>query len=404
MSIDLSSADMQHNPYPTYAQMRQQTGPVRADVGFSKNAYFITRYADAVMVLKDPRFVNDARKLPNWDDWTKKWYIPSVLKGFINSMALADEPDHTRLRGLVHKAFTPSMIQELSARIEQMTNEYLDAAARRPVVDFIADFALPLPLNVIADMMGVSAGERDRFRRYMSNTIADVSPGDGLKLVPKLWNAFGLNGLLKRMVDDRRRSPKDDLTTALVQAEEGGNRLSEAELMAMLFLILFAGHETTVNLIGSGLLALLEHPDQFELLKTNPDLIEDAIEELLRYTNPVQHIAMRYPIEDVEMGGTVIPRYSTVMVGVAAANRDETVFENPDDLDITRSPNRHIAFGFGIHYCVGAPLARLEARIAFSTLLRRFPNSRLAEPIENLKWRGAPALRGLTRLPIRLNG
>ncbi|NDJ59545.1 MAG: cytochrome P450, partial [Chloroflexi bacterium] len=387
------------------AEMRHQTSPVRINhTTAGQSAYFITRYHDAMTVLKDPRFINDARKLPGWNDWTKKWYVPTPLKTFVDSMALADEPDHTRLRSLVHKAFTPSRVQQLAGDIERIANELLDAAASKREIDFMADYALPLPLTVIADMMGVPQPDRTKFRRWMSNTIADISPNDRLKLIPKMLNALGLNGLLKRLVEDRRRNPRDDLTTALVQAEEAGDRLSEDELIAMLFLILFAGHETTVNLIGSGTLALLQHPDQFAQLKANPDLMDSAIEELLRYTNPVQHIAYRYALEAVTLGDIEIPQYGTALVGIGAANRDETVFENPEVLNITRHPNPHVAFGFGIHYCLGAPLARLEAKIAFSTLFERFPNLQLAAPADQLQWRGAPSLRGLVSLPVRLQG
>lgn len=404
MSIDLASPEMQHNPYPAYARMRRQPGLTRVKHALSgADIHFITRYDDATLALKDPRFVNDARKLPNWDDWTKKWYIPSTLKVFVDSMALADEPDHTRLRHLVHKAFTPSIIQQLAGSMETLAHELLDRAAQKPVIDFRSAFALPLPLTVIANMMGVSPADREKFRRWMANPITDFSPKDPVGMLTKLLSAMGLNGLLKRLIADRRSHPRDDMTSILVQAEESGDRLSESELIAMLFLILFAGHETTVNLLGSGTLALLQHPEQFEMLKANPNWLDSAIEELLRYTNPVQHIAQRYLLEDVEFGGVTVPQYSQLLIGIAAANRDESIFDNPEALDITRSPNRHIAFGFGIHYCLGAPLARLEAKIAFKVLFERFPNMQLAVPADELKWVGAPALRGLARLPIRLN-
>ncbi|MDX2137312.1 MAG: cytochrome P450 [Chloroflexota bacterium] len=405
MPYDLATPAMQQDPYPIYAEMRRQ--PSLVQVGSSlttQGTYFVTRYDDAVFVLKDPRFVNDASKLPGWDDWSKKWYIPSTLKVFIHSMALKDEPDHTRLRQLVHKAFTPAMIQQLAGDIERLANELLDKAARQPVIDFRSAYALPLPLTVIANMMGVSQSDRDKFSRWMSNPITEFSTSDPVGMVSKLLSAMGLDGMLRRIIADRRRNPQSDLTTALVQAEEAGDRLSEPELIAMLFLILFAGHETTVNLIGSGTLALLQNPDQFEKLKANPDLLDSAIEEMLRYTNPVQHVAQRYTLEDVEIGGVAIPKHSALHIGIASANRDEAAFKNADQFDITRSPNRHIAFGFGIHYCLGAPLARLEAKIAFKTLLARYPNLRLAVPADQVKWRGAPSLRGLTALPVRLNG
>lgn len=402
--LDLGSRVMQHDPYPTYADLRRRSDIVRISQDFGGEAFFVTRYDDVMFVLKDPRFVNDARKLPDRDDWSQKWYIPSVVKGFANTMALVDEPDHTRLRKLVHKAFTPQRVEQMRASIETLAHHLLDRAAGREVVDFMDAFAVPLPLNVIGDMMGISAAERADFRRWMSNTISSFSAKRPLEIVPKLRNALALNGFLKRLIADRRAHPTDDLTSALVQAEADGDSFSEDELMAMLFLILFAGHETTVNLIGSGTLALLQHPDQFALLKAEPDRLDTAIEELLRFTSPVQHIAYRYPLEDVEVGGVTIPRHSTIVIGIAAANRDETIFPNPDALDITRSPNRHIAFGFGVHYCLGAPLARLEAQVAFRALLARCPNMTLAVAPETLRWRGAPALRGLTRLPLRLGG
>lgn len=405
MIVNLASPELQKDPYPAYAEMRKNSEPVFINnpTGGGK-AYFITRYHDVMAVLKDPRFASDQRRLPDADDWTKKWYIPKTLRLFGDTMALVDEPDHTRLRNLIHKAFTPKMIQDLESNIEQMAHELLDAVANQAEIDFMADFALPLPLNVICDMMGVAQRDRHKMHRWMSNTITDAATSSPLAIIPKLLNAFGLNRFLTKLVTDRRHNPQDDLTTALVQAEADGDKLSETELLAMLFLILFAGHETTVNLIGSGTLALLQQPQQFDLLKQNPDLMDTAIEELLRYTNPVQHIATRYSLEDIKIGDIDIPQYSAIMLGIGAANRDETVFENPDSLDITRDPNRHIAFGFGVHYCVGAPLARLEAKVAFEILFRRYPNLELAVPAEQLKWRGALALRGLKHFPMRLNG
>lgn len=402
MHIDINSPQMQANPYPTYAKMRQADEPVQVDHRVAgNNAYFLTRYDDVKSVLKDPRFANDRRRLPDAEDWTKKWYIPGPLKIFGDSMALADAPDHTRLRNLVHKAFTPKMIHDLESNMQQMSHNLLDEAQGKPQIDFIADFALPLPLNVICDMMGVPQSDRPKMHRWMADTITDTS-GGLLAKFPRLLNTLGLNRFLNKLIEDRRRHPQDDLTTALVQAEADGEKLSEDELLAMLFLILFAGHETTVNLIGSGTLALLQHPQQFEQLKQNRDMLDIAIEEMLRYTNPVQHIAMRYALEDVEVGGVHIPQQSTVMLGIAAANRDETIFENASAFDITRQPNPHIAFGFGIHYCLGAPLARLEAKTAFNVLLDRYPNLELAVPASQLEWRGAPALRGLKSFPVRL--
>ncbi|MFZ4813834.1 MAG: cytochrome P450 family protein [Phototrophicaceae bacterium] len=407
MIVNLKSPAMRRDPYPGYATMRQSSEPVmiRYDVD-GTNVYFLTRYTDVMTALKDPRFANDRNRLPGKGgiDLNAMWYIPKALKVLAYTMALHDDPDHARLKKLVHKAFTPTRIAEMAADIERLANEYLDQAAKQPVVDLMDAFAIPLPLTVIGNMMGISAQDRHKFRRWMGNNITDASPDEPLKAIYKLVNTMGLGGFLERLIDDRRRHPKPDLTTALVQAEDDGDQLSENELIGMLFLLLFAGHETTVNLIGSGTLALLQHPDQLEKLKADPTLLDSTIEELLRYTNPVQHVAPRYALEDVEIGGVKIAQGSTVMLGIAAANYDPDMFPNPDQLDITRNPNRHVALGFGVHYCVGAPLARLEGKIAFEVLLRRYPHMQLAAAPETLKWHGVPALRGLDKLPIQLNG
>ena len=403
--VSLSSPEMQRDPFPTYAKLRQlPTIPTLNRNVTGPKTYFVTRYDQVLSILKDPIYANDGRKIPDRDDWSKKWYIPSVMKAFADTMVLVDEPDHARLRGLVHKAFTPSMIGELAGNIEDWTNRLLDNAAKKPVCDFIADFALPLPLNIVSDMLGVALPDRASFSRWMKNNISDINMRDPIGMATKMVNAFRLNGFLKRLINDRRVHPGSDLTTALVQAESAGDKLSEVELNAMIFLLLFAGHETTVNLLGSGILALLRQPDQLEKLKTEPSLIDSAVEELLRFTSPTQHIAVRYPLEDVVIGSTTVPKYSSVLLGIAAANRDETIFPNPEQIDLSRTPNKHIAFGFGIHYCVGAPLARLEAKIAFTILLKRFPNLTLATTADQLAWHGAPALRGLNALPMRLNG
>ena len=265
----------------------------------------------------------------------------------------------------------------------------------------MAAFALPLPITVISEMMGVPEKDRTRFHHYMDRFLHSASHADLRGQLGQLANAFGLHRFLKGLIAQHVQHPQDDLTTALVQAEEQGDKLSQDELVGMLLLLLLAGHETTVNLIGNGMLALLEHSDQFEKLKAHPELLDSAIEEMLRFTNPVQQIAERFTLEEVNFGGQILPKGSTIIVGIASANRDERVFGNTaDQFDITRKPNPHIAFGFGIHYCLGAPLARLEAQIAFRALLQRSPNMRLAVEPRQLEWRGNVALRGLKALPV----
>jgi cytochrome P450 PksS len=402
MALSLTSKEMQQNPYELYAQLRAHEPITNVDaVLFSnKQGVFVTRYDDALTVLKDPRFSVERRKVDG-KDLSKAWWIPGIIRAFLNSMVMVDNPDHARLRTLVHKVFTPRMIQQMSARIEEVSYELLDKMSGKPTADLIADFALPLPLTIISEMMGVPVEDRANFHTMM-NRFLDTS--SRWAFINQFTNAFALHRFFKRITTLRRNHPQDDLISALVQVEEQGDSLSQDELIAMLLLLLLAGHETTVNLIGNGTLALLENPDQFEKLKANPDLLESAIEEILRYTNPVHQIAPRYALEDVELHGHFIPKGTTVIVGIASANRDESAFVNADQFDIARTPNQHIAFGQGIHYCLGAPLARLEGKIAFQALLSRFPNIELDAPTSSLEWHGAPSLRGLKRLPIRLNG
>jgi len=311
-----------------------------------------------------------------------------------------DDPDHARLRALVSKAFTPRLIERLRGRIEALCEELLDDMKRKSGTDLVAGYALPLPATVIAELLGVPAEDHARFHRW-SNRLVSVSSGrDMLRALPA---ALAFVRYLHKLVERRRADPQDDLITALIRAEEAGDKLSEDELLAMAFLLLVAGHETTVNLIASGTLALLEHPEQAEVIRHDPSLVKPAVEELLRYTSPVEMATERYAREDVEIRDTTIPRGGLVLAVLGSANRDERHFEDPDALDLARDPNRHLAFGRGgVHHCLGAPLARMEGQIALNALLRRFPAARLAMAPETLRWRRGLFLRGLERLPLVL--
>jgi len=315
-----------------------------------------------------------------------------------------DNPDHTRLRTLVSKAFTPRRIELLRGRIEALCEALLDEMNRKGdrqgEAELVSDYALPLPATVIAELLGVPAEDHNKFHRW-SNRLGSVSSGrDMLRALPA---AFSFVRYLRKMSERRRDDPQDDLITALIQAEEEGDKLSEDELLAMAFLLLVAGHETTVNLIASGTLALLEHPEQTERLRRDPSLAKPAVEELLRYTSPVEMATERYAREDVEIEGTTIPRGELVLAVLGSANRDERHFADPEVLDLARDPNRHLAFGRGgVHHCLGAPLARMEGQIAIGALLRRFPGARLAVTPESLRWRRGLFLRGLERLPVSL--
>jgi cytochrome P450 PksS len=295
------------------------------------------------------------------------------------------------------------MIENLTGRVEQLVDGLLDAAAKKPVVDLIADLALPVPLTVISEMLGVPEKDRRPFQRMMARLAEDLGNTSFTGLLRSYPAAIRLDRFFRELVKLRREQPGADLTSALVQAEEAGDHLDEEELVSMIFLLLFAGHETTVNLIGNGTLALLENPGQLQKLREHPELIDSAIEELLRYANPVGQPGVRFAREDIELHGHTIPKGSAVMPLLASANRDEAAFENADRLDIARSPNRHVAFGYGIHYCLGAPLARLEARIAILKLVQRFPDIRLAVPREKLVWRKNLGLHGLKALPLHVS-
>jgi cytochrome P450 len=266
-------------------------------------------------------------------------------------------------------------------------------------MDLIDDYAFPLPITVIAELLGVPAEDRDRFREWSNAAVSGDTTQEYIEKV-LLPHMQAFTDYLRAMFDEKRKNPKDGLISALVQAEEAGDKLSEDELMAMVFLLLVAGHETTVNLIGNGSLALLQHPDQLRKLREDPALIKPAIEELLRYDGPVETSTERFAREDIAIGGTVIPRGEMVMVVIASADHDPDRFQDPDALDITRADNKHLAFGKGIHFCLGAPLARMEGQIAINTLLHRMPNLRLKYSPESLTWRPGMVLRGLKALPV----
>ncbi len=395
------------DPYPTFARLRREAPVARiAGIGYYQdNAVVVSRYGDVVNILKDnTRYAHDRRRLGAGGDGSLPWWMPRSMRLMFNTMVSIDDPAHARLRSLVHKAFTPRMIENLTGEVERITHELLDAARKKPVADFIEDFALPLPLTVISDMLGVPQPDRIRFRRIMEHLL-DAPPTSFNRILRSLFNNRKLIAFLDRLIDHRRREPDGGLITALLSAEEGGDRLSRDEVTGMVFLLLLAGHETTVNLLGNGTFALLQNPDQLDLLRRDRSFVKPAVEEMLRYTNPVAHGVMRYALEDIEIDGVIIPRKSTVVAMLASANRDETAFEDADKFLVSRDPNRHVAFGLGIHFCLGAPLSRMEGAVALNILLERFPNLSLAVPASEIRWRGAGTLfRALKELPVRLNG
>jgi cytochrome P450 PksS len=402
--LDLSSPRFKANPYPLYAQLRAEAPVHHTRLPDGRDPWLVVRYDDAAQVLKDARFAKDRRNVVPPPPLPRVPFVSLIrplLRPLEFNMLDQDPPDHTRLRGLVHKAFTPRLVEHLRSRIESLTEELLDAVAHTRRFDLVSAYALPIPSVVIADLLGVPASDRHRFHRWSSRMISISSGRDLLLALP---SALLFMRYARRLITYRRRQPSDDLVSALVQAEEAGDRLSSDELVSMIVLLLIAGHETTVNLIACGTLALLEYPDQLERLRQAPALMGPAVEELLRYTSPVQVATERYALDDVEVSGTTIPRGGLTLVLIGSANHDERVFSRPDELDLikARSPglNPHLAFGQGAHYCLGAPLARLEGQIAFMTLLRRLPRPRLAVSPEALRWRRGIFVRGLEELPI----
>jgi cytochrome P450 len=400
---EIASAAFKADPLPACARLRAERPVVRMAVPFAEGeAYVVTRYAEAAAVLRDERFVKNVGSARDPADLRLPW-APRALRPLQNSMLDADGAEHRRLRSLVQEVFGPRYMAQLEPRIESLTTELLDRLEGSTHADLVAGFALPLPLTVIAEIMGVPERDRMRFRRWV-NTLLGARPSTRptLRMLGKLPDLLAMMRFLRGLIDERRATPRDDLISRLAAPDASGDRLDDDELVAMVFVLLIAGYETTVNLIATGTLLLLRNPDQLARLREDRGLITTAVEELLRLANPVDHASERYARDDVELGGVTIPRGSLVLVGLLSANTDGSRFANAERLDLGRTENRHLAFGLGPHYCLGAPLARLEARIAIGSLVRRFPGLRLAVPPEQLRWRPAILLRGLVSLPVQV--
>ena len=390
------SPDFIRDPYPSYVRLRTSDPMHLTPFG----SFVASRHAEASLVLRDKRFGKD------FVERTIRRYGPKIMeepvfRSMSHWMLQQDPPDHTRLRGLVVKAFTARRVEDMRPRIQQIVDETINAVAGQGHMDLIEDFAFRLPVTIICDMLGIPEEHREVFYKSSRDggrlldpvpmTPAEIEQGNTGNTMAQMY--------FQQLFELRRRSPGDDLTTQLVQAEEDGKKLSNEELTANIILLFGAGHETTVNLIGNGLLALYRNPDQLALLKANPGLITNAIEEFLRYNSSVQATG-RVALEDIDdLGGKKIPKGENVLCLLGSANRDPAVFpDRPDQLDITRPNVRPLSFGGGIHFCLGAQLARIEAEIAIATLLRRLPGLQL-DNAENPEWRPTFVLRGLKALP-----
>ena len=380
------------DPYPMYHRLRAEDPVHLSPLGF----WVLTRYEDVVSVLRDPNFAKEAIAA-----FVAQRLGVDATVGIGISMLDRDPPDHTRLRSLVSKAFTPRVVEGLRPRIQQIVDELLDRAEDHRAMDLIEELAYPIPVIVICEMLGVPVEDHERFRGWSLDLARGLDAtllGAGSDVAVRAnGSRRALSEYFRELIAERRDSPRADLLTALIAAEEAGDKLTENELLATCILLLVAGHETTVNLLGNGTLALLRHPDQLRLLRENPGLIGTAVEELLRYDGPVQRTA-RVPSAAAIIDGHKIEAGEMVMPFIGAADRDPAQFPDPDRLDIKRTDNRHIAFGWGIHFCLGAPLARLEGQIAINTMLRRFP--KLALATDRPEYHQSLTLRGLKSLPV----
>jgi cytochrome P450 len=387
------------SPYALYDRMREETPVHEVIMPRGLKVWLVTRYADARDALADPVLHKDMRQARDLFDRhntvarDRAGFGPELAAHMLNS----DPPDHTRLRKLVAKAFTMRRVELMRPRIERITDGLLGGFSGDSV-NLVDEFAFPLPVTVICELLGVPTADRDDFRRW-STALVSVSDGDEVAQAAQDMIVY-----LTALIADKRANPADDMLTALIQVREDGDddRLTEVELVSMAFLLLLAGHETTVNLIANGVLALLRNPGQLAALRADPSLLPGAVEEFLRYESPVSQATLRYTTAPVRLGEVDVPAGEFVLVSLSAANRDGARFADAGDLDVTRAAAGHLAFGHGIHFCVGAPLARLEGQIAIGRLLQRFPDLALAADPGGLRWRNSILLRGLEALPVRL--
>ena len=380
VNYDPTSASVKNNPYDTYDLLRAKDPVHRMRL---INAWVLTRYEDVDTVLRDHKrfFKNDGRE----DEY--------------RSMLHHDPPDHTRLRSLVSKAFTPRSVAELHPRVQRIVDDLLDDLDGKDRFDLIAGFAFPMPVTVIAEMLGVPAEDMDRFNHWSNDIALTIEPSLRDEQIRRVERASEeIYEYFEDIIEQRRLKPQDDMITALLNAEDEGDRLTHKELLSTLLLLLVAGNETTRNLLGNGMRALLKNPEQLQRLRENPDMLDSAIDELLRYDSPVQ-LDSRTVHNDVEVAGHRIRAGQRIICAIGAANRDPSMFTNPTTLDIGRSEKSHIAFGRGIHHCLGAPLAIMEARIAFSALLDRFSSIRLVSEPE---YREQVVLRGVEELWVEV--
>jgi cytochrome P450 len=400
----LRSTGSLENPYPVYSLLRTIRPVLRIPLEDFEGpgAWLLTRYQDVHSILRDPRFSADRLRASIVRDNLDR--MPAFLRQSgegLRTMLVMDAPDHTRVRKLVNKAFTPKRIAQLRGHIENIVERCISDMAEKKHCDLIHDLAEPVPAIVIAELLGVPTDDHRQFREWSSTLIAGIgAAGDPSRQAETQAAGEKILAYLQEIITARRKEPRDDLISAMIQTQEESDALTDLELLATSNLLLLAGHETTTNLIGNGMLSLLREPDELERLRRDPSLLPNAIEELLRFDSPVQ-ATVRVATEDVEVGSQTIPGGAMVLLSIGAANHDPAIFDEPDRLDVGRDPNPHLAFGFGAHFCMGANLARLEAEVALGQLITRFAKIELEDDAP--EYRPNPILRGMSRLEISVS-
>ncbi|MBX9690460.1 MAG: cytochrome P450 [Candidatus Obscuribacterales bacterium] len=393
------SDEFLENPYPKFAEMRAKSPIIWSKKG---KYWLVSSYEIASEITKDLHF---EKRLERWNQISPIARIlpgpAKLIKNRQSWMLNQNPPEHTHLRSLVNKAFSPKMIKGMQAHIQSIADRLIDKVAASGKIEFISEYAFLLPITVIAEMLGIPSQDHDNFKEWSHAITQTVDPGYGRDLLNKANDANDkLKNYLRPLLNERRRNPQEDLITALLFAEENGEKLSEEDVLGNIILMLVAGHETTVNLIGNGILALLRHPEQLKLLQNDPSLIESAVEECLRYDSPVQSVK-RLASRDMEYRGQKLKKGDMLIVLLGACNRDPAVFKDPDNFDITRKENKHLAFSSGIHHCLGATLARIEGQIAINSILKRLPDLHLVE--QKLEHKRPFNLRGLKQIQLEFS-
>jgi cytochrome P450 len=395
--LDIASSTFKANPYTDFARLRASDPVYLLTSSGEQRTWLVTRYLDAEVVLRDERFVKDRQHIHSLEQLAHHHTAPASASDLMNmSLVDLDPPDHTRLRSLFYPFFAPRKMQTWSPHIQKVTDELIDAVEPQGHMDLIEDFAAVLPIRIITRMLGIPAEDCTQLHAWTKTTADALGDPSAFQRVNEILHEF--YAYLQALIEQKRREPDDGLISTLVQTES--DVISERELAPMIFLLITAGHDTADNLIGNGMLALLTHPEQKRRLLLQPELITAAVDEFLRYRSPFMLSTMRWAREEVELGGKQIRRGDAVLVSLASVNRDEGEFMEAEELDIGRKENHHLAFGKGMHYCLGAHLARQEGRIAIGTLLRRLPNLRLQVEPDALSWRTGSTVLGVEHLPV----